>query len=188
MGQHAVFPISHQLKTILTNQIAKWKEPLHRNTCKIIAMHLFFVPVFQGSWVVRLWLCWWHPKAKLWVRSWRSGFTCFKKKCCNKYLLKVDSILSRIFSIEHVVVVESPKQEEKDIKVKLFASLPDGSDIRKDNQSVILGATLQEILVDDRNKITSVFLAEIKSISMDSDSESKENNTDHKMNYIMIPQ
>ena len=87
-----------------------------------------------------------------------------------------------------MVVVESPKQEEKDIKVKLFASLPDGSDIRKDNQSVILGATLQEILVDDRNKIASVFLAEIKSISMDSDSESKENNTDHKMNYIMIPQ
>ena len=47
MGQHGVFPISHQLKTILTNQIAKWKGPLHRN--KIIAMHLFFVPVFQGS-------------------------------------------------------------------------------------------------------------------------------------------
>lgn len=105
----------------------------------------------------------------------------------SKYLLKADSILFRKFSIKHVVVVESPKQEEKDLQVKLFASLPDGSDIRKDNQSVILGAALQEILLAHKNNITFVVGAEIKSINMDSDSESEENSTDNKMNYIMIP-
>lgn len=64
----------------------------------------------------------------------------FLKNAVNN-LLKADSILFRKFSIKHVVVVESPKQEEKDLQVKLFASLPDGSDIRKDSQSVILGVT-----------------------------------------------
>lgn len=86
-----------------------------------------------------------------------------------------------------MVVVESPKQEEKDVQVKLFVSLPDGSDIRNDNQSVIPGAILQEILLAHKNNITSVVGAEIKSIKMDSDSESKDNSTDNKMNYIMIP-
>lgn len=110
----------------------------------------------------------------------------FLKNAVNN-LLKADSILFRKFSIKHVVVVESPKQEEKDLQVKLFASLPDGSDIRKDSQSVILGVTLQEILLAHKNNITFVVGAEIKSINMDSDSESEENSTDNKMNYIMIP-
>ena len=86
-----------------------------------------------------------------------------------------------------MVVVESPKQEEKDLQVKLFASLPGGGDVRKDNQGVILGATLQEILLAHKNNITTVAGVEIKSINMDSDSESEENSTDNKMNYIMIP-
>lgn len=110
----------------------------------------------------------------------------FLKNAVNN-LLKADSIFFRKFSIKHVVVVESPKQEEKDLQVKLFASLPDGSDIRKDSQSVILGVTLQEILLAHKNNITSVVGAEIKSINMDSDPESEENSTDNKMNYIMIP-
>jgi len=86
-----------------------------------------------------------------------------------------------------VVVFESPKQEEKDLQVKLFVSLPDGSDIRKDNQDVIPGTTLQEILEAHKNNITSVLGAEIKSINMASDSESEDKSTDNKMNYIMIP-
>ena len=86
-----------------------------------------------------------------------------------------------------MVAVESPKQEEKDLQVKLFVSLPDGSDIRTDNQRVIPGATLQEILQAHKSNITSVVGAEIKSINMDSDSESEDNSTDNKMNYIMIP-
>jgi len=86
-----------------------------------------------------------------------------------------------------VVVVESPKEEKKDLLVKLFVSLPDGSDIRNDNRDVIPGATLQEILQAHKNNITSVVLAEIKSISMASDSDSKDSGTDNKMNYIMIP-
>lgn len=110
----------------------------------------------------------------------------FLKNAVNN-LLKADSIFFRKFSIKHVVVVESPKQEEKDLQVKLFASLPDGSDIRKGSQSVILGVTLREILLAHKNNITSVVGAEIKSINMDSDSESEENSTDNKMNYIMIP-
>ena len=54
-------------------------------------------------------------------------------------------------------MVESPKQEKKDLQVKLFGSLPDGNDIRNDNvinQSVILGAALQEILLANKNNIT----------------------------------
>ena len=86
-----------------------------------------------------------------------------------------------------MILVESPKQEEKDLQVKLFVSLPDGSDIRKGNQSVILGSALQEILLAHKNNITSVVDAEIKSVNMDSDSESEDNSTDNKMNYIMIP-
>lgn len=86
-----------------------------------------------------------------------------------------------------MVVVESPKQEEIDLQVKLFASLPDGSDIQKDNQNIIPGATLQEILQDHKSNITSAVGVEIKSINMASDSESEDNNTDNKMNYIMIP-
>lgn len=86
-----------------------------------------------------------------------------------------------------MIVVESPKQEEIDLQVKLFASLPDGSDIQKDNQNIIPGATLQEILQDHKSNITSAVGAEIKSINMASDSESEDNSADNKMNYIMIP-
>ena len=86
-----------------------------------------------------------------------------------------------------MVVVESPKEEEKDLLMKLFVSLPDGSDIRNDNRSVLPGATLQEILQAHKNNITFVVFAEIKSISMASDSDSKDSGTDNKMNYIMIP-
>ncbi|XP_078383528.1 uncharacterized protein LOC144666048 isoform X1 [Oculina patagonica] len=92
---------------------------------------------------------------------------------------------SRKFEIKHVVVVEAPKQEGKDVQVKLFVSLPDGSDIRKDSHSVIPGSILQEILQAHKHNITGVVGAEIKSINTKSDSE--ENSKDNKMNYIMIP-
>ena len=86
-------------------------------------------------------------------------------------------------------MVESPKQEKKDLQVKPFGSLPDGNDVRNDNvinQSVILGAALQEILLANKNNITSVVGAEIKTVNMDSDSDSEDNSTDNKMNYIII--
>ena len=83
-------------------------------------------------------------------------------------------------------MVEAPKQEQKDVQVKLFVSLPDGSDIRKDSHSVIPGPILQEILQAHKHNITAVVGAEIKSISVESDSE-ESSTTDNKMNYIMIP-
>ena len=83
-------------------------------------------------------------------------------------------------------MVETQKQEEKDVQVKLYVSLPDGSDIRKDSQSVIPGTTLKEILDAYKDNITAVVGDEIKSINVDSD-ESEKSDTDNKMNYIMIP-
>lgn len=82
-------------------------------------------------------------------------------------------------------MVEAPKQEGKDVQVKLFVSLPDGSDIRKDSHSVIPSSILQEILQAHKHNITGVVGADIKSINMENDSE--ENSKDNKMNYIMIP-
>ena len=94
-------------------------------------------------------------------------------------------LIFRKFNIKHVVVIESPKQEEKDVLVKLFVSLPDGSDIQKDGHTVMPGAVLQEILQAHKLNITFVIGAVVKSINMDSDS--KVNSSDNKMNYIMIP-
>ncbi|XP_078384541.1 uncharacterized protein LOC144666963 isoform X2 [Oculina patagonica] len=93
---------------------------------------------------------------------------------------------SRKFEIKHVVVVEAPKQEGKDVQVKLFVILPDGSDIRKDSHSVIPGSILKETLQAHKHNITGVVGADIKSIDIVED-DSEENSKDNKMNYIMIP-
>lgn len=82
-------------------------------------------------------------------------------------------------------MVQSPKQEDKHVVVKVFVSLPDGKDIRKDGHSVIAGPILQEILLSHRQNLTSVVGAELKYIGMDTTSNSS--TKDNKMNYIMIP-
>ena len=90
----------------------------------------------------------------------------------------------RKFNSRHVVV-ESTKQEDKDILVKVFISLPDGKDIRKDSHSAIAGSVLKEILLSHKQNLSSVVGAEVKSI--DIENESSDNTSDNKMNYIMIP-
>lgn len=92
---------------------------------------------------------------------------------------------SRKFNSRHVIVVESPKQEEKDILVKVFVSLPDGKDIRKDSHSAIAGSVFKEILLSHKYNLSFAVGAEVKSI--DIENQSSDNTSDNKMNYIMIP-
>ena len=81
--------------------------------------------------------------------------------------------------------MESPKQEEKDILVKVFVSLPDGKDIRKDSHSAIAGSVFKEILLSHKYNLSFAVGAEVKSI--DIENQSSDNTSDNKMNYIMIP-
>ena len=79
-------------------------------------------------------------------------------------------------------MLDSPKQEDNDVLVQLFVTLPDGSDIRKDGHSVVPVAVLFE---DHKSSISSAMGVKIKSIKMNT--ESDEGSSDNKLNYIMIP-
>lgn len=79
-------------------------------------------------------------------------------------------------------MLDSPKQEDNDVLVQLFVTLPDGSDIRKDGHSVVLVAVLFE---DHKSSISSAMGVKIKSIKMNT--ESDEGSSENKLNYIMIP-
>jgi len=94
-------------------------------------------------------------------------------------------VIFRQFILSHVVVVEPLKQVDKDIQVKVFVALPDGKDIREDDYVAIAGSVLKEILVAYKQNLSSAVGAEVKSINTESDSS--DNVTDNKMNYIMIP-
>lgn len=82
-------------------------------------------------------------------------------------------------------MLDSPKQEDNDVLVQLFVTLPDGSDIRKDGHSVVPVAVLKKNFEDHKNSISSAMGVKIKSIKMNT--ESDEGSSDNKLNYIMIP-